>query len=199
MDFPTLVTEVYNLTKRPDKVTETISALKNAILKRHTQDFWSKDIVETGIVFSAPASTVQSLAYKTLFPLWRAVSYIQPLDGSTFIPSGDQLEEINPRFAVDDYDVYKNGVWYEAGQVIQIRTLSAFQYYGIGYYQFPDISSTVPNTTWIMADYPYSLIYEAAAIIFKGIGFIDQEKSMRELSGEQAAYITLSNTQASGY
>lgn len=197
MTLTELLTEVYNLTKRPDKVSESTGALKAALLKMHAKDYYSKDIVETGVAFDTQ-SQFQSFSYKTLFPLWRSVSYIQPLDQVTFLPSGDILTEINPQFTVDDYDVYKDGVYYEAGLTLQMRMIAAFQYFGVGYYSFPDISSSSQLQTWIAQDFPWALIYDASATIFKAIGFAEQEKSMRDLSAEQAQLITISNVKATG-
>lgn len=189
---------VYALTKRPDKVAETIQAIQNAILKLHTQDFYPKDIIETGVSFGT-ASILQDFD-KSIFPRWRAVSYIQPVDGTSFDISGDQLVEITPKFSVDDYDVFKNNVYYEAGQYLKLRTSPAFQYFIVGYYALPDIS-TITNPTlvdWVPALYPFAVVYEAAAIIFKSIGFVDQEKSMRELAAGEAGRLGISSILATG-
>lgn len=198
MTLTEMLNEVYIITKRPDKVTDSTSALKAALFKMHSKDFYSKDIIEIGVAFDT-SSQFQSFAYKTLFPLWRAVSYIQPMDSITGLPSGDPLVQINPQFTVDDYDVYKDGVYYEAGLTLQMRMTAAFQYFGIGYYQYPDISSTSQLTTWIAQDFPWALIYDAAAMIFKSIGFTDQEASMRGLVQEQMRLIDISSIQATGY
>ena len=199
MTLSELLTEVYGITKRPDLVTTTTSAIKNAIVKMHTKDFYSKDIVETGVAF-ASSLTLQTLAYKTLFPLWRAVSYIQPLSStSPFDPVGLQLDQINPQFGIDDYWVFKDNVYYEAGLNLKIRTNPAAQYFNIGYYAFPNIGSTADYFTWITQDFPYSVVFDAAAMIFKSIGFAEQEASMRTLVGEQMKLIDISNIQATGY
>ena len=192
-----LILNTYAITKRPDKVAETLGALQNALLKMHTRDFYSKDIVESGVAFDASA-TLQSLLYKSLFPLWRAVSYVQPvsLTAGVYTPSGTTLKQVNPQFTYDDYEIAKDNVYYEAGQVLQLRTYPAFQYYIIGFYQFPDI---VGMQSWITQDYPFSVIYDAAATIFKSVGFLEQEASMRALVNEQVSLVQMSNVQATGY
>src|SRR5258708_7651716 len=142
MTLSELLNEVYGITKRPDLVTTTTSAIKNAILKMHTKDFYSKDITETIVAFASEL-TIQSLSYKTLFPLWRAVSYIQPLSlNSPYDSVGLPLDQINPQFGIDDYYQPKENVYYEAGLVLQLRTLPACKYFAIGYYAFPNIGST---------------------------------------------------------
>lgn len=193
--------EVYLLTKRPDKVNETLSALRTALLKCHTQDFFTKDILETGIAFTA-SSTQQSFTYKALIPLWRALSYIQPLslDSGTGLygPQGKPLEEIAATNILDQYDYYKDNVYYEAGQVLQIRTNPAFQYFQVGAYLFPDVSVGSSLQSWVTADYPYAVIYDAAATIFRSIGFVEQMKELQAMAAELRGLIITSNILATG-
>lgn len=167
--------EVYSITKRPDKVNDTLLAIKAAWYLAHTFDFFSRDILESGISFPSLALE-QSFSYKSLFPLARAISYIQPVDSTSLMPVNEPLTEVNPQFILDSYDYYKDNVYYEAGQVIQIRTQPGYQYFAIGIYQFPDISSTSTVQDWVTQDFPYTIIYEAAARIFRQIGYTDQVK-----------------------
>ena len=77
MDFTELAAEVYNITNRPDLVSQTETGIKAATLKAHTFDgnFFSKDIHETGIEF--PTSQFrQSWDYIGVIPNFREISYM---------------------------------------------------------------------------------------------------------------------------
>lgn len=190
--------EVYSITKRPDKVADTLLAIKAAWFKAHTFDLFSRDIVELGISFPS-LSLEQSFTYKALFPLFRAVSYIQPIDGTSFMPVNNPLEQITPNFILDQYNYYKDNVYYEAGSVIQIRTNPGYQYFAIGFYQFPDLTPTSSIQDWITQDFPYAVIYEAASRIFKQIGYTDQVKAMDDLAAIERNMLLGSSLQITGY
>lgn len=170
-----LVADVYTLTNRPDLVGETTLAVRNATLKAHRTDFYPKDLFETGIVFDF-AQPVQSLEYKELIPRWRALKYLReyipgtdPSDGVT----GDFYEIVTPDNVLDSYNINKENVCYMAGSELKVRTRSSAQYFLLGCYIYPDV--TPENfRSWIADEHPSTIVYEAAATVFKTIGFDEQ-------------------------
>lgn len=199
MTLNELQAEVISLTRRPDLAALTLSAVKAATLKMHQADFYSKDIYETGVAFDS-AAVLQSLEYKTLFPRWRALKYIRKVDATATPPVafGPALEVISPEAILDSYLIQKSDVVYEAGQVLEIRLSSPHQYFVVGRYDHPNVT-TDAYSSWIAQDYPYGIVYDAAATVFKSIGFSEMEASMRTLVAEQIALIKISNIQAVGY
>ena len=199
MNLTELQAEVVSLTRRPDLAALTLSAVKAATLKLHQADFYSKDLRETGIAFDTSAS-LQSLEYKTLFPRWRALKYLRKVDATSNPPVafGPSLTVITPEQILDGYGIQKTDVVYEAGQILEIRLCTPHQYFVLGRYDNPNVTES-GYESWIADDFPYGIVYDAAATIFKSIGFSEQEASMRTLVAEQIALIKISNIQAVGY
>lgn len=196
MTLTELINEVYTITGRPDRVGETLSAVKKATLKAHQCDFFYKDIFETGVAFDA-AAYVQQLDYRSLLPLWRANKYLRIYDNSTGTP-GRFLELIQPELVLDRYTVEKTNIYYIAGAYVNIKMDTQQQYFLYGCYLNPDITTAGYNS-WIAKDHPYAIILDAAADVFKAIGKDDEAATYRELVTEQIAMLRGSNIVAQGY
>lgn len=199
MTLAELTSAVYGITGRPDLSAQTFIAIQAATLKLHQRDFYSKDLFETGVAF-ASSNILQSLEYKLLFPRYRSLNYVRRVDASTSPPTPIEppLSVITPQQILDDYNVYNVNVVYEAGLILQFRFDCATQYIILGMYLYPDIGAST-YSSWIATDFPFGIIYDAAATIFKTIGYAEQEASMRGLYAEQTSLIQLSNIQANGY
>jgi hypothetical protein len=162
-------------------VGETALAVKAATLKAHQSDDYIKDFTEESIYFLS-ASYFQSLDYKAILPLWRKPRYIRESD-SVGTP-GKILTYIEPEKVVDSFGANRYDIFYQAGSVINIRTADQGQYFFLGYYKNPDVTSAGFNS-WIADDFPFAIIYEATAIIFKTIGYDEQVPIYRQMVAEQ--------------
>jgi len=101
-----LATLVYELTKRPDLVDETKSAIKAATLKAHMSDYYSKDIYEMYVNLSDTTSKyIWSLDYITLMSNFRSLKYIRKYDSDAGEPS-DFIEVLCSRKS------YRNKIFY---------------------------------------------------------------------------------------
>lgn len=196
MTLTELINEVYTITGRPDRVGETLSAVKSATLKAHQCDYFYKDIFETGVAFTS-AAYVQQLDYRSVIPLWRANKYLRIYDNSSGTP-GVFLNLIQPELVLDRYTVEKTNIYYVAGAYINIKMDSLQQYFLYGCYVNPDITATGYNS-WIAKDHPYAIVLDAAATVFKAIGKDDEAATYRELVAEQIAMLRGSNIVAQGY
>jgi len=196
MTFAELLLEVYALTKRPDLVDLTTSAIRSATLRLHSSDFFPADIAETGIMFTS-AEYLQQLDYYSLFPDFRAIKYIRRTD-STGTEQGPFFDVIVTEQVLDGYGVNKENVCYLAGQIIQIRSSTPVQYVLFGYYAYPNI---VPATygSFIAVMQPYAIVYDAAARIFKAIGDTEQFAAYTALALDEKRSVVASNLQAQGY
>jgi hypothetical protein len=193
-----LTADVITLTNRPDLVGETSLAIRAATLKAHHSDFYYKDLYETGIQFDFSLAQ-QSLEYKTVLPRWRALKYLRPYDNSVTpgVAQGE-LEVISPDNIFDSYSVTKENVCYVAGLELQIRTLAAWQYFLLGCYLNPDVTA-VGYSSWIADEHPFAIVYEAAAIVFKSIGYDEMDARYRQMVQEEYAELKMSNIVAVGY
>jgi hypothetical protein len=163
-------------------VNETTLAVKAATLKAHQSDDYIFDFCEYSVAFSLP-DFYQSLDYKSIIPLWRKPRYIRKYDAIGATP-GDFLTYVEPEKVVDNFGASRLDIFYVAGSNIQIRSSTSLQYLLVGAYINPDVTAANYNS-WIANDYPFTIIYEAAAIIFKTIGYDEQVPIYRGLAGEQ--------------
>jgi hypothetical protein len=176
-----IIADVYTLTNRPDLVGETALAVKAATLKAHQSDDYIKDFTEVSISFSA-SDYIQALDYKSILPLWRKPRYIRESD-SIGTP-GKILTYIEPEKVIDSFGANRYDVFYIAGSYVNIRTANQGQYFFVGYYKNPDITSVGYNS-WVADDFPFAIIYEATAIIFKTVGYDEQVPVYRQMVAEQ--------------
>lgn len=196
MNLAEIISNVYALTGRPDRVTETLSAVQAATLKAHQSDYYYKDIFESGIAFDY-SEYVQSLDYRSLLPRWRALKYLRKYDTTTGTP-GNELTILLPEQVLDSYKVQKSDICYVAGAYVQINSKTQEQYYLLGCYLNPDITEA-GYASWVAMDHPFAIIYDAAGIVFKAIGKDEEAAMYKTLGAEQLAMIKMSNIDATGY
>lgn len=196
MTLAELIQEVYTLTGRPDRVAETLSAVRSATLKCHQSDYYYKDILESGLAFDT-ASYVQNLDYRALLPRWRALKYLRKYDNSSGTP-GRELDIIPPDLVIDSYKSQRTDICYVAGAYVQINSSTQEQFYLLGCYLNPDITEA-GYTSWIAQDHPYAIIFDAAATVFKSIGKDDESSAYRNLMGEQMTMLRASNITPVGF
>jgi len=196
MTFTELLNEVYILTKRPDLVDRTSSAVRSATLKLHSSDYFYRDLIEIGISFEV-AARLQQIDYYALLPFYRSLKYIRKTD-SQGLEQGVLYDLITPEQVLDGYGINKENVVYVAGQIIQIRSSAPVQYILFGYYTFPSVLPT-SFASWIAILQPFAIIYEAAARVFKSIGDTEQFAAYTALAKEEMAAVIISNVQANGY
>ena len=223
MLFSDLVNNVYTLTNRPDRIAETAAAVQAAILWAHHSDFYYKDLVEVPVQFQS-ASYIQQIPL-SFFNNFRALKYIRkyypgtgpnnppaqdqspsnlpPLYGTYYdpganLPDGRFFKILTPGEILDSYFINKIDVAYIAGQTIQIRSGDYFQYALCGYYAHPSVAGGVTNS-WIANEHPWCIIFKAASIVFKTIGYDEQNAQYQQLLMEEIAQLQGSNIQAEGY
>ncbi len=167
MTFDELLQEVYNITNRPDLATETKSAVKAATLKAHRIDFFSKDIFETGVEFDT-VDFRQSLDYISFISNWRSLKYLRKAD-NVDDDSGIFFDIITPDEIVDSYSINRTDIAYVAGRVLEIRSSTEFSTALLGAYVLPLVAET-NYSSWVAEQFPFAIIYEAARIVFLGIG-----------------------------
>ena len=195
--FNELLDLVYELTNRPDLSGITTSAIRAATLKAHQTDFYSKDIYETGVEFDT-LDYRQSLDYYNLISNFRALSYIKRVESVTD-DVGKFMEIITPAEVLDSYGYNRSDIAYVAGRVLEIRSSVTFQYTLMGAYVFPIVTADTAFSSWIAELYPFAIVYEAARVVFKAIGYDEQSAQMNSLVAEQYALLKASALTDVGY
>ncbi len=175
-----LMTDVFTITNRPDLIAETKLAVKQATLKMHHVDYFPKDLHETGLSWN-PADFVQSLAYKTLIPRWRTFKYLRKYADSR---ATDFFQLLTVEETLDRYAANKENVCYIAGDQLEIRSSTQDAYMLLGCYLHPDLTDD-GYSSWIADEHPYAIINDAAASVFKMIGFDEQAAYLKQNVVEQ--------------
>lgn len=204
MTLAELTQQVYTITNRADRVAETLSAIQAATLKMHQSDYYWKDIFEAG--FNAGADSIayeHDIDYRSLVPLFRAWKYIRKwtpdLTGQN--PAGcpgKLLTLVEPMNVFDDYQAQKCDVYYGAGAFVHVKSSTQDQYYILGCYVNPVITSA-GYSSWVALDHPFAIIYEAAAMVFKAVGKDEEAATYRALNQDQISILKSSNITAGGF
>lgn len=171
--FDDLVADVITLTNRPDLQSKIEYFTKQATLKAHKSDFYPKDLKESGITWQTPSFT-QSLEYATVFPQWRAFSYLRKYDATGGV-AGDFFTHLLPEEVLDGYGVTKTDVCYTAGNQLEIHSSTEDEKMIIGYYANPVVTNNGYDS-WIARDYRHLIVAEAARSIFSITGYETQAK-----------------------
>jgi len=196
MNLQELQDEVQVIVRRPDLAAEIKSAVKAATLKLHHLDYFPKDLREVSLAFSE-AVTLMQIEYASLLPDWRALAYLRPTDAS-YSDQRPFFTVLTPDQTVDTYQVNKENIVYLSGQILQLRACPAVTSVLLGYYAHPNITDAGYNS-WIAREYPYAIVYDAAAKLFKKIGLDEQAGAMMRDAAELATEMRNSNVVAVGY
>lgn len=215
MDFLTLCEKVATVTNRPDLEDEIKEYVRSSVLKMHGIDFFFRDLVVSKVIFPE-ALYIQKLNTDQ-FARYRNTAVIRKWDSSL----NDQ--ELNPLLSprqdasglvifknIEPSDIFdeqyptllKTDVYYAAGSMLYMRSLTAFDSILLGFYTFPDV--TLDNfETWLMQNHPYAIIYDASSVVFQATGQNDQSRKFDEptngLIAQQIAGIVKANTVAKAY
>lgn len=176
MTLEELQQEVILLTSRPDLVDRTLQAVKSATLKMHTREFWRRDLAEVPVQFDTPAF-LQSFDIYEFIPKFRSLAYVRKYNGPLF-------EVIEPESLFNGFGNERVNVCYLAGNILQMKSSDAFTYFQLGYYKHPDVTSEGWDS-WIGQEFPYAIIYEAAATIAVSIGYQEIAQSLAAKAREE--------------
>lgn len=188
MTFEELVEEVFILTNRRDLVAETESSVKAATLRMHKLDFFSRDIYETGIEFDSPQYR-QSLDYITLVSNFRAIKYVRIVQDQND-EDGKLLEIITPDEVLDSYGQNRNDIAYIAGRVLEIRSSTTFTKALFGCYVSP-IVRIGAYESWVAELNPFAIVYDAARVVYRAIGQMEESNAMASLLAEEAQMLKM--------
>lgn len=178
MTFDELKQEIFNLTNRPDLESETESAIKAATLKAHQSDYYSKDIYET-VLTTEDTGYIHSIDYPSAIPNFRSLKYIRK-------PDEGYISIISPEEIFDVYGEQKADIAYIAGRAIELRSSTQINTLIIAAYVNP-IVAKLYYSSWVAENYPYAIIFEAARVLFKTIGYDEQSRAYEALVFEQYA------------
>jgi len=191
-----LLTEVYTLTSRSDLVNETTLAIKQATLKAHISDFYSKDIYEVRITTDT-TDYIHGIDIFSIVSNFRSLKYLRKYDLAN-AEVGAFLEILEPEEILDSYGRDKVDVAYIAGRVIEIKSSTQIDNIILGCYVLP-ITTAANYASWVADLYPEVITLEATRLIFKTIGYDEQARGYEQLIAEQYALLRMSALSDVGY
>lgn len=192
MNFSELRDEVALLVRRPDLTDRINSAIKAATLKVHHSDFYYKDLHEQSVEFTTPAY-IQNFLPTDVFAQFRKAKYIRVWEGDAATGTfGRFFQFIQVENSRDAYGCEKTDVFYQAGQLLQMRGRCQIDKILFGAYVHPVITPENEYCSWIAKEMPWTIIYEAARTIFRSIGRDQEAGEMTQLFGEQLNLLKMS-------
>ena len=176
MNLATLQTEVYNLTNRPDLVSQTLTAIRKATMKCHLADEFRQDL-QIAIV-TVPVQTdfhyLLDLTNTVTYPNMRRVSYIKEYN-NPIVGNEIQFKKLHFSNLLDEYKLEKANYWYQAGMAVTIGSYKQLVQVSVAYFTYPN-TATATYSSWIADQFPDAIINEAASTIFKTVGKSDEAK-----------------------
>jgi len=188
MNFTEAVSEILEITGRPDKQVAAENAV-NSILNLLTyRANFVEDLVEATHINAQP-TLYEGTISKTTFPNLRKLKYIR----ATSIV--DLLEDL-PVDKIITNGVVRKNIFYLAGTNINWVLDKVTPSFEIGYYVFPSKLTDASPTHWMLTMYPYAIVDLAIAKVFLSIG------DTTAASGYQASgtslYLTMRNDMEDG-
>ena len=191
MTFNELLQEVYAITNRPDLIPESKMAIKAATLKAHQSDFYSKDIYEQYVTLGDTAAYLWSLDYISLISNLRAFKYVRKLDPED--NPGDFITILTPEEILDTYGASKQDIAYVAGRHLEIKSSTEISTCLLAAYVNPIVQEGA-YSSWVASLYPYTIVFEAARVLFKTIGYDEQSATYEKLVAEQFQLLKINAT-----
>lgn len=156
-----LVTETYDLTKRPDLVQDTVVALRTATRKAHRVGKFWRDLAETTV---SPASAeVQEVDIATDAPRFRSVALLHPLDRSDL-----EFDPVTIDDLLDSDGYRRTNVYWGFGDKLRIRAESPWTSYRLSYFRDPIVVPASYNS-WIANEHREVITTWAAVLVLGGV------------------------------
>lgn len=179
MTYADLFAEIKLLSKRGDVDDKIAIYLRQTTMRAHRLDLFWRDIVEVNLTFASSQSvTLDVSSQLTRFRQIDYLRYYDPLTGNL----GTFLKMIAPSEILDDYNFYREDVWYMAGTNMQIRFLTVTAGARLAYFQNPDVNPLTYNS-WIMDELPDLLVQGTLAALYNGTGKQEEARAINKLVG----------------
>jgi len=190
MIFTELCSEVQAVFRRPDKQAVVESKVKEAIHAAHVRDKFQRDVEQystPSIVCGGVRSAyIISLSAVSL-PRFRSLVSVQLLDSNTGLAGKEIPIEDFPQASFDMYGLSRVPCVTAIGDSLIIELGDAVgtsrQFYLL-YVAYPLLVSPVPES-WIMRDFPYLIIHDALARLYRTTGNAEQASAARMDAEEQ--------------
>lgn len=169
MSTPAILDDIYAITMRPDRVTESKLGIRQALQMAHSSDEFPSDLIEVRMQADALDFEIQAdLDLKV-----RKISHIVPqylMSDGTF-QRGDALNYVEPRaFHTANVQATGKDFYYIAGRKLNIKIRVPTVYFLLSYWQYPDLADDKIDDDWIVKNYPQVIVYGAVMLVYRALG-----------------------------
>lgn len=194
MTYAEILAAVNALTGHGDLPAETEQMIQAATLRMHHSDFYDRDLQEDRLILSTDA-TVHQFDAPATFTRFRAMRYIR-----TFVAgvAGEFLTRLDPEAIIDGYGIYKENIWYVAGNNINLRSFVSISEVLCGWYVSP-IIAVGTYSSWIATTVPHAIIFDACSLLFQMLNKQEVSRKFDNLVLEQLAMVKMHGLNARGY
>lgn len=169
-----LSNDVYQLTGRPDLVSQTDFAIKSVLLEVHKRDTFPRDrkevlvgLLTTGLKVAGPLPTdCRHIEYVRSWP----TTHVEPTAELSLVQPTQVLNSLSGNFT---------DVFYIAGTYLNALLSKESDRLLLGYFALPDLSEIGAATDWAVTRYPEMLVHGAAAKVLGRIGFREEANVQR--------------------
>jgi hypothetical protein len=188
-----LLSEVYTATNRPDLVSETSMALRQATRQAHKAGKFWKDLQEVSLQNLLTDTSTQELSLPSITTRFRQAAYLR---------YGEQEDKYLTPISVDDLldpeGVGRTDVYWGFGTNIRIRARSPQSSYVLGYYSYPSVTPSSNYYTWIAEDHSDVLVLGAAVTVLGLIGEQEIKQRIEQLYAIAYADLISDNLEIQG-
>ena len=178
MIFDDIYARVQEDFRRPDKESQVRTKIREAIHSAHNADRFQMDAI--GIVTSSlvcgGVTNCYAIDTSTVLPNFRDLISVQLYDETSGLASTEVELEDFPQATIDIYKLPRIPTVTQLGNSIQVKlgdTAGTSRKFYIQYLTFPVISDPVPES-WIMRNYPFLIINDALARLYRTTGNAEQ-------------------------
>jgi len=206
MNYTEILADAVAISGRPDLTTKMAVAVRAATLRMHQSDYYVRDLVERKIVVITPAY-IHEWELAAVFTRYRALKYLRKWDpvgidantGLTTGCAGEFFKILDPTEVLDGYGATKSNVAYATGAFLNVHSNTSDSQFLASWYQAPRISPVEQYSSWIAAEVPYAVIFDACSILFNTIGEQETSRKFDTLVTEQVAMVRMAGLQTKGY
>jgi len=178
MVFDEIYLKVLEDFKRPDREAQIKTKIKEAIHTAHTADRFQRDTVGFVTPELTCGGVTQCYSIDTDLALtnYRDIVSVQMYDDTVGMAGLELPLEDFPGASMDAFGIKKIPLVTQLGSNLQIRLGDNVGYtrkFYIQFLAFPVLTNPVPEC-WIMRNYPYLIINQALAVLFRATGNAEQ-------------------------
>ena len=159
------------LTKRPELVSLTESAVRTATLRAHHTDFFRRDLKVANFSYTLTGCCFYDFPdISTVCERLRTLKNVY-----TITTTGLQTEQLDYRESDDLYDadgILRPYIYTLVGDTLRIFPVNATGALSVYYFQNPNVAAGA-YSSWIADTYPDDLAGWAAAIVMSRTGFLE--------------------------